>query len=226
MNGNGWLAKMMYEDDLNSRVRGGDKWAMKEAVSYYGGSLTTGYWVDPASTGSVQNGMPTVTADRSYWVWDVAQNGGGPENPLSQNSHVAFSLDRFVSENQGLSLENIRTQRPDRSWTLFGSQPGGPTLRYINDPLNPGAVIDMRHMLIIGDHGNFMGGLIELLQWSLFQPSGFNIQDFYSNNLGEYFYRNYGTQLQENPNNAVNFLQEFLTDPNYKHLRDPYNNYK
>lgn len=55
---------------------GGDKWAMKEAVSYYGGSLTTGHWVDPSSTSSVQNGMPTVTADRSSWLGDVAQNGG------------------------------------------------------------------------------------------------------------------------------------------------------
>ena len=138
---------------------------------------------------------------------------------------MAVSLNRFVVENSALSMDQITTQKEDKSWTIFGSQPGGPRLRYVKDPLNPGAVIDMRHMLIIGECGNLIGALIEYLQWSTFQGSGFNIQDFYSNNLGQYFYKEYGALLQANPNKASHYVGEFLSNPNFKHLRAPYNEF-
>lgn len=154
-----------------------------------------------------------------------SNSNGGSQTPLSQNSNVAVSLNRFVAENSAFSMDQITNQRRDRSITPLRSQLGGPRLRYVNDPLNPGAVIDMRHMLIIGESGNFTGGLVELLQWSTSQSSGFDIQDFYSNNLGQYFYKEYGALIQANPNMASQYIGEFLFNPDFSYLRVPYNNY-
>ena len=167
----------------------------------------------------------SYTYETLFTKANIQQSGGMQQNPLSQNSGTAVSLERFVAENSAFSMDQITTQRADSSWTFFRSQHGGPGLRYVNDPLNPGAVIDMRHMLIIGESGNFTGGLVELLQWSIFQSSGFNIQDFYSNNLGQYFYHEYGALLQTNPNRAAQYIGEFLSNPDFPHPRNPYNDF-
>lgn len=58
------------------------------------------------------------------------------------------------------------------------------------DPANPERVIDMRHFLSIGDMGEVFGLGVEIMQSTResWRPSAFDLQDFYSNNLGKQFY--------------------------------------
>lgn len=128
----------------------------------------------------------------------------------------ASAYDFFVA-NTGLTQEQIINQRADRS-ILFGSQPGGPNVRYIQDPINPQAVIDLRHMLIIGEKGQFVGNSLELAQWAAGQASGGNYQDYYSNFLGYQFYQAYGAKLSNSPNNFADYVYEFLNSTKYGRL--------
>lgn len=78
----------------------------------------------------------------------------------------------------------------NRSVTPLNSQQGGPELRYVFHP-RTGNVIDMRHMLIVGNNGPLIGNFVEIGQYIAGLPSGMNRQDFYSNSLGYGFYRVY-----------------------------------
>lgn len=73
---------------------------------------------------------------------------------------------------------------------LIGSHSGGPLKRYVEDPANPDRIIDMRHFLSIGDMGEIFGLGVEVFQSTndRGRPSAFDLQDFYSNNLGKKFY--------------------------------------
>ena len=68
--------------------------------------------------------------------------------------------------------------------------PGGPDLnfRYVFDPLNPRAVLDMRHVLVVGKAGPIFGNLAEVGQLVIDSSSAFQRQDFYSNKIGYRFF--------------------------------------
>ena len=170
---------------------------------------------------------PTVDWDVDFGNPLDRDSGGDNqnlENALMRHSEQAVSLQEWTDANQGLTRSQIINQRHDRSLGLR-SQPGGPNLRYVFDPLNPNAIIDMRHMLIVGKYGNLIGNTIEGFQWSNGQASGMDPQDFYSNRLGYRFY-NYVegrgatgwliNNIISSPTDFINRLNLFLTSHDFR----------
>jgi RHS repeat-associated protein len=133
------------------------------------------------------------------------------ENLSSFNGESEKELSDFEAGNKGKTRDEVINQRKDRS-KIAGSQKGGPLVRYIRDPFNPNAVIDLRHMLIVGNSGEFGGNSVELIQFGAGQKSAANYQDYYSNHLGYQFYEKYGTALKVNPSMFVNYFVSFLHD--------------
>ncbi len=129
----------------------------------------------------------------------------------------------FQNTNKNRTEEEIVNQREDASQTSLSSQRGGPDIRYIQDPLNPNAVIDLRHMLVVGRLGTNTANTVELGQTAAFwnkdmQKSGGNYQDYYSNDLGRRFYKEYGTLLKQSPRSFTTYLFNFLDNTNEPRL--------
>lgn len=131
-----------------------------------------------------------------------------------EHPHTVFD---FYLHNTGQSREQIIDQRPDESilMGLLGSKPGGPFIRYVQDPINPQAVIDLRHMLIVGKRGEFFGNSVELKQAIFNEVSATNYQDYYSNYIGYQFYTAYGTKISNNPAGFADYVYEFLNSTKY-----------
>ncbi|WP_211571766.1 hypothetical protein, partial [Microcystis aeruginosa] len=75
--------------------------------------------------------------------------------------------------------------------------PAGPKMRYVRNPID-GNVMDMRHVTVIGYNMlEFLGDAVEIIQYGTgdYSNSAYNIQDYYSNKIGSYFYemRNSGS---------------------------------
>ncbi len=135
-------------------------------------------------------------ADKNYNPVTIYDNITNPHSDLpewqseslAKYSDVAVSSNDFISSINGLSKNEAKRQEPGRG--PLGSQSGGPTSRYVVDPANSDRVIDMRHFLSIGDMGEAIGLGVEVMQSTRdsWRPSAFDLQDFYSNNLGQQFY--------------------------------------
>ncbi len=136
----------------------------------------------------------------------------------SSQGEQLSSLGDFTAANDGLTFNQVITQRKDRSKTSLGSQPGGPDIRYIQDPINPSAVIDLRHMLYIGSKGPYVGNSVELLQALGGQKSAGDFQDAYSNFLGYQFHNAYKSKLESNPTKFADYLTEFLISSEHGRL--------
>ena len=112
--------------------------------------------------------------------------------PLDAHSNVAVSAYDFVQHAGHKSLNDLQHEvdhglAPD-------SRAGGPhpDFRFVRDPADPNAIIDMRHFLVVGEKGELYGLGIELRQMlDRNNPSAFDPQDFYSNALGAEFFRGY-----------------------------------
>lgn len=128
------------------------------------------------------------------------------------------NIQDFFNDNFDRTEIEIITQRKDASKTFLGSQKGGPRIRYIQDPINPDAVIDLRHMLVVGKKGEFIGNSVELGQSAAGMSSGANYQDYYSNYLGYQFYKVYGNKLKQNSRKFAQYLYDFLTSNQYGRL--------
>jgi hypothetical protein len=117
-----------------------------------------------------------------------------------------------------VTYENIIMERGNVSITGLGSQAGGPSLdyRYIQDPLNPSLIIDLRHLLVIGKFGRAVGESVEFLQYLAQYESAFDDQDYYSNELGYSFFHHYGEAVKRNPTATADYLVSFLANPNYR----------
>lgn len=89
----------------------------------------------------------------------------------------------------------------------------GPILRYIQDPKNPDVIIDLRHMLVVAYYGPSVGNSVEVIQGWNDEPSAYDHQDYYSNQLGYDFYHNYGSSVSSEPGRFLEFLNDFLTQP-------------
>lgn len=118
----------------------------------------------------------------------------------------------FYYANRHKTYDEIINQRPPGSFMNFGSQPGGPDVRYIKDPLSDQTFIDLRHMLIMGKKGRAIGNGTEVVQWIAGKPSAFDDQDYYSNELGYAFFEQYGQAIKYNPSDLVEHLLTFLND--------------
>lgn len=135
-------------------------------------------------------------ADRNYNPATIYDNITNPNSDLPQwqaeslakYSDVAVSTDDFINSINGLSKNEAKRQESGRG--PLGSQSGGPTSRYVVDPANSDRVIDMRHFLSIGDMGEAIGLGVEVMQSTResWRPSAFDLQDVYSNDLGQQFY--------------------------------------
>jgi hypothetical protein len=136
-----------------------------------------------------------------------ATNGGvyGPDD-----GYRFGTIDEFYAENKDYTYDQIIHQRG----VDVDGRPIGPDMRFVEDPLNKGKYIDMRHMLVVGkNYGSVVGALGEIAQW--FGPwfgrnargSALNPQDIYSNNLGETFFMNYYSIPGQNFNDKLrNYL--------------------
>ena len=90
--------------------------------------------------------------------------------------------------------------------------PMGPIVRYIQNPLNPSVVIDLRHMLVVAYHGSLFGNSVEIMQGLGGLTSAYDHQDYFSNQLGYDFYGQYDNQISANPTAFAAFVQQFLLD--------------
>ena len=119
-----------------------------------------------------------------------------------------------ISANKGLTRSQIINQMDNRSKTFLNSQQGGPSMRYVTNP-HDGKVLDMRHMLIIGNLPPAVGNLVEVGQWMRGKASGMNPQDFNSNGVGYQFYMQFNSGLQDFffPNTFTNRLELFFNSP-------------
>lgn len=126
------------------------------------------------------------------------------------------TIDDFTNDNRNRTWGQITTQtNEDYSW--FSSSNGGPSMRQIADPLVPGVVIDLRHLLIMGKSNRFLGNAYEDIQYYLGSSgSGRDHQDYYSNELGYQFFEVYGASLQVHPENLAEYLNTFLRDPSLR----------
>ncbi|UZD22082.1 hypothetical protein PBT90_01240 [Algoriphagus halophytocola] len=126
----------------------------------------------------------------------------------------AVTFEQFEDYYNGVDYEDIVTDNPDLSISGFGSQPGGPltSYRYVIDPLNPNLIIDMRHMLVIGRYGRAVGESVEILQWLSSEESAFDSQDFFSNELGYSFFKQFGGAIHSTPEYTTDFLRQFIYD--------------
>ncbi len=134
-----------------------------------------------------------VFNDLSYHAGTFGGLGGGLGGNLFQfagpyqGASTAITYQNFYQQTRNLSYTELINQRPGK-WIF----PGGPKLniRYVEHPKN-NKIIDMRHFLIVGYWGNVPGAIGEFAQ--LFstksRPSAMNRQDFYSNYLGNKFWR-------------------------------------
>lgn len=144
----------------------------------------------------------------------------------------AHTLNDFVNANLGVSRFGIINQRfnnttqipvpfPDGSTRIITLE-GGPTIRYVRDPLNTDIVIDLRHMLVVGRMGRAAGESIELYQAVTMQESALNHQDYYSNELGYSFYNRYSALIENEPTRLAEYLNIFLRNPGGRvHRTDP-----
>jgi|GEM_PF-5891316 len=90
---------------------------------------------------------------------------------MNKHGEPVYTMDEFIQANKGLTRNEIINQRQDRSKTFLGSQAGGPNMRYVINP-HDGRVLDMRHMLIVGNRPPAVGNLLEGFQCITVQASG------------------------------------------------------
>ncbi len=112
--------------------------------------------------------------------------------PLDGYSNIAVTSDQFLNNIQGMNLGDV--QHMTDNFTRSDSSAGGPPdkFRYVVDPGNPNAIIDMRHFLVVGEKGEVFGLAVEIIQGlGGDRKSAFDPQDFYSNALGAEFFRTY-----------------------------------
>ncbi len=140
------------------------------------------------------------------------------KNPY-QNSYnePVYSLEEFTNGNIGIDYFDIINQRPSSS-----GMPGGPTMRYVRNPTDR-KVMDMRHVMVVGFlTGNIGGGIVEIFQGlsglvgSSIAASAFDMDDFYSNNIGAKFNKdlNKKVNIPNNPNNRYNWRNNWVKDFN------------
>ena len=125
---------------------------------------------------------------------------GGPANPIT-----------FVESEFVIGLPNGETTEIDiESESEQGLGPSGH--RYIQDPTDPGSIIDMRHFLesarIPFGLGEGLGALVEVDQARRGFPSAWEREDYKSNFFGAVFRNNYYDPDEE----ISDQFQEFFTD--------------
>lgn len=213
----GWRRETRYEQRIKP-TRDRTFWCRK--VSTGGRLSATERKVTNKTVQRVGNPLYQQFSNVQVVQQQAQQAGPLQENPLMRFADRAVSWDEWVKANQGLTYDEIVNQMPARNGFA-----GGPRLRYVFDPVNPKAVVDMRHVLIVGKMGPAFGNANELLQLKTDPSSAMDPKDFYSNRLGYRFY-NYVegkgltgwivNNIISSPENFVNRLNGFMTNPVYR----------
>ena len=171
-----------------------------------GGSAGTAVeYIDPAATFTQGPTPPDVTQ----------YNCGQLRNTHSDDKlqlGVPNTVSGFAAPNAGLTRALIVGQRGFDNNVPMVTLPLGPTVRCIQDPLNPSVTIDLRHMLVVAYHGPLFGNSVEIMQGLGGLASAYDHQDYFSNQLGYDFYNQYGNQISANPTAFAAFVQQFLMD--------------
>jgi Ca2+-binding RTX toxin-like protein len=161
----------------------------------------------------------------------------GEINSIENKKHLStsVSINEFITHSKGKTLEQLQFENGSDPSIFFQSisLPGtevapvtvqkglGPkgNYRYIQDPNNPGMVIDMRHFIEAAQFplslGEWAGAAIEIHQGTKGYPSAWEKEDYRSNFLGVVFRNNY-----YDPNGNINEqFQNFFTDLQNKELK-------
>ncbi|MCQ9639361.1 hypothetical protein MP478_08135 [Chryseobacterium sp. WG14] len=199
----GTIASGIVLGGVGSELTGGNFWQ----GALIGGFIAGFNHVMHATANRLENGEDPKYYDK--------KPGYDKNNPLQEHYNEAVTLSEWMKANKGLSREQIINQMENRSSSPLNSQQGGPAIRYVFHP-KTGNVIDMRHMLIMGNNGPIIGTSVEIGQQIAGLPSGMNRQDFYSNSLGYKFYRTYndtGAQILSffGVGNFTSLIKGFLT---------------
>lgn len=196
-------------------------------TSCSGGDLGTTKSYDYPPGDPNPDGTPNTDGNGTCSTCDDDYNPPSVPAPLKRlncnhlkNTHGGRdkSITDFRNRYYLVTYENIIIERGNVSITGLGSQAGGPSLdyRYIQDPLNPSLIIDLRHLLVIGKFGRAVGESVEFLQYLAQYESAFDDQDYYSNELGYSFFQHYGEAVKRNPTATADYLVSFLTNPSYR----------
>jgi len=141
-----------------------------------------------------------------------------PDDRIQTSLGGVVNIDRFVYINQGYDRNAIIGQRGYQNIAPGISMSMGPNMRYIQDPLNPDVVIDLRHMLTVAYYGYAFGNSVEVIEGLGGHPGSYDHQDYFSNQLGYDFYRNYKDRIDTNPSYFAYYLSDYLKDAS---LRSP-----
>ena len=130
----------------------------------------------------------------------------------------AISYQEFYYHTRNLTYSEIIHQRPNQG--PLGIFPGGPNLdiRYVLHPMSS-RIIDMRHFLVVGYWGNIPGAVGEFGQLlsKKHRASALDFTDFYSNYLGNKFWRYGYNPKSEDPFSLQLFKWFRKRDPRFRY---------
>ena len=127
---------------------------------------------------------------------------------LSKNSNRAVSVETFVNKVGDRTLDQV-LMKEDGSISSATADVHPAYPRYVKHPHNSNVVIDMRHMLVVGQFGEEVGIGIEVLQYIQgYDESAFDPQDVHSNALGSKFFDDFDPSKPLGPQ-----ISDFLNGP-------------
>jgi len=121
----------------------------------------------------------------------------------SSHGEKVYTLEEWYSAYEDNTYGEITTEAGYKQ-----GLPAGPKMRYVRNPID-GNVMDMRHVSVVGyGMGNTAGDMVEHIQYGTGDPSNsaYDIQDYYSNKTGAYFY-----QMRHSGSWAYDFKRFILT---------------
>lgn len=143
-----------------------------------------------------------------------------PDDPTQQGN--VGNIDLFVNNYGGQDRNTIIGQRGYQHIAPGIDMSMGPITRYIQDPLNPNIIIDLRHMLTVAYYGPAFGNSVEVIEGLGGHPGSYDHQDYFSNQLGYDFYSNYKSRIDANPSYFAYYLSDYLKDVSLRtHNTDP-----
>jgi hypothetical protein len=104
----------------------------------------------------------------------------------SSHGEKVYTLEEWYSAYEDNTYGEITTEAGYKQ-----GLPAGPKMRYVRNPID-GNVMDMRHVSVVGyGMGNTAGDMVEHIQYATGDRSNsaYDIQDYYSNKTGAYFYQ-------------------------------------
>lgn len=116
---------------------------------------------------------------------DPPKKGNVKGSLKSSHGEKVYTLEQWYAEYHNKTYEEITTDSGYKQ-----GLPAGPKMRYVRNPIDNN-IMDMRHVSVVGyGMGNSMGDMVEHIQYATGDSSNsaYDIQDYYSNATGAYFY--------------------------------------